>query len=165
MRTNYQSPEELPLLPGFLQRSDKTDGAQHTPNNGAGDQHEFFPEVETLLFVFADSRLLSLFQLLFIHKSLWLIYSFFGIISHVQTSYVHIAQSPKELQLFRGFLLPEEELLLCLSSPYQPRKLPPSRSRPTLEFIPRINYLAGIKKFEESRSAECPSATVVCKIQ
>ena len=74
-------------------------------------------------------------------------------------------QSPEELQLFRGFLLTEEELLLCLSPPHQPRKLPPSRSRPTLEFIPRINYLAGIKKFEESRSAKCPSATVVCKIQ
>lgn len=144
-------PGRVPALAGdFLQRSDKTDDAQHAPNNGAGDQHEFFPEVETLLFVFADSRLLSLFQLLFIHKSLWLIYSFFGIISHVQTSYVHIAQSPKELQLFRGFLLTEKELLLCLSPPHQPRKLPPSRSRPSPEFVPCIDDFTGIEELEKS---------------
>ena len=103
MRTNYQSPEELPLLPGFLQRSDKTDDAQHTPNNGAGDQHEFFPEVETLLFVFADSRLLSLFQLLFIHKSLWLIYSFFGIIFHIDVVHLCVSiNAPEEFPLLPG---------------------------------------------------------------
>lgn len=63
-------------------------------------------------------------------------------------------QSPEELQLLRGFLLTEKKLLLCLTSPYQSRELISSSSYPTLEFIPRINYLAGIEKFEERVAPE-----------
>lgn len=74
-------------------------------------------------------------------------------------------QSPEELQLLRGFLLTEKKLLLCLTSPYQSRKLISSSSYPTLEFVPSIDDLACIEELEKRRPTQCSLAAVIGEVK